>query len=202
MDVKQAIMSRRSIREFKDEPISNTIIDELIRAAQAAPSADNLQKHVFGVIRDKKIKCQLAESAGEQMWISSAPVIIACCVKMDKNFNDLSAYDIGLEVNRLRFGSKLMRYCMDYPVWDDMALLFADSVPLVAAENISLTAISHGLSSCIVGWMDIHRASSILNLPPDIKCMYLMPIGYAKEDPPKKALKGIEKMIFYDTYKH
>jgi nitroreductase len=55
MDILQTITSRRSIREFTEEPVSDQSITELLQAAMSAPSAGNEQPWHFVVIRDRQI---------------------------------------------------------------------------------------------------------------------------------------------------
>ncbi len=50
-----AILKRRSIRKYKDKKISDDIVEELLRAGMAAPSAVNEQPWQFIVLRDKKL---------------------------------------------------------------------------------------------------------------------------------------------------
>jgi len=54
MDAIEAILTRRSIRRFRDEPVSDDLIETLLRAAMAAPSAGNQQPWHFVVIRDRE----------------------------------------------------------------------------------------------------------------------------------------------------
>jgi nitroreductase len=200
MELKDAILYRRSTRAFKNIPVADEIIREMLAAAQAAPSGGNGQSHVFGIVYDESIKKDLAEAAGGQTWIASAPVVIACCARLEKDFKKLPDDDFGLEVNRLRFGESLMRYMMAYPDWSEMAVLLGDAVPLIPAEHIFLTAVAHGLSACFIGWLDVQKASRILNLPEDIRCLYLLPVGYPAESPEEKELKRIEEISFTNRY--
>ncbi len=55
MDAKQAILSRRSTRKFKDKPIDDETLKEIIEAGRYAPSGGNCQSNHFFVIRDKNI---------------------------------------------------------------------------------------------------------------------------------------------------
>lgn len=41
MELKEVLRTRRSVRKFKEEPLSEEIIQELLRAAMSAPSACN-----------------------------------------------------------------------------------------------------------------------------------------------------------------
>lgn len=55
MDVLEAILNRRSIRRYTDRPISDEIIQTLLKAAMYAPSAVNKQPWHYIVFRDRKI---------------------------------------------------------------------------------------------------------------------------------------------------
>jgi len=79
MELMEAIRKRVSIRNFLEKPLPDELIEEILDAARLAPSGGNGQNWVFGVVKDVKLKTQLAYAAGNQMWIASAPVVFACC---------------------------------------------------------------------------------------------------------------------------
>jgi F420 biosynthesis protein FbiB-like protein len=54
MDALEAIASRRSIRKFRDDPISDETIERLLVAATQAPSGKNTQPWRFVVVRSDK----------------------------------------------------------------------------------------------------------------------------------------------------
>lgn len=55
MELLEAIHTRRSVRKFKPEPVSEDLITELLKAAMTAPSAGNQQPWHFIVITDRDI---------------------------------------------------------------------------------------------------------------------------------------------------
>jgi len=57
----KAILNRKSIRKYKDIKISDEIIEQLLRAAMAAPSAGNEQPWEFIVLRDKETMKKITE---------------------------------------------------------------------------------------------------------------------------------------------
>jgi nitroreductase len=65
VDVFECIRKRRSIREFKDEPASDEVVEEILEAARMAPSAQNRQECTFIVIRNKEIKNKVMEAVVE-----------------------------------------------------------------------------------------------------------------------------------------
>ena len=56
MKVSEAVLSRRSIREFTSEPIDNEIIKDLLALAARSPSGGNLQPWKIFVINDSTMK--------------------------------------------------------------------------------------------------------------------------------------------------
>ena len=55
MDVREAIFSRRSIREYTSQTVDDETIHHLIEAAIYAPNAVNRQSWIFTVIRDQSV---------------------------------------------------------------------------------------------------------------------------------------------------
>lgn len=54
MNILEAIHTRRSIRKFTDEAVSEDELTQLLQAAMTAPSAGNAQPWHFVVIRERK----------------------------------------------------------------------------------------------------------------------------------------------------
>lgn len=54
MDAIEAILSRRSIRKYSNDPLPDLVVNEILRAAMSAPSAGNEQPWHFLVIRDRR----------------------------------------------------------------------------------------------------------------------------------------------------
>ena len=54
MDAFECIHTRRSIRSFTDQPVPEDLIEELLKAAMAAPSARNEQPWHFVIISERE----------------------------------------------------------------------------------------------------------------------------------------------------
>ena len=98
MEYYEVIKKRRSVRKYKDTPVSKQIIDSLIESARLAPSGGNGQGWLFGVVTDPTIIKQLAHAAGNQEWIVTAPLVIALCAELGEDFRDMPDDDFGLIV--------------------------------------------------------------------------------------------------------
>jgi nitroreductase len=53
---RETLATRRSVREFSDEPVPAEVLDECIRAAGSAPSGANRQPWTFVVVTDPALK--------------------------------------------------------------------------------------------------------------------------------------------------
>lgn len=50
----RTILSRRSVREFTDEPVPKTLLDVILQAGIYAPSGYNIQTWRFTVMRERE----------------------------------------------------------------------------------------------------------------------------------------------------
>ena len=76
MSVYDIVRSRLTVREFTDDPVSDEVVDKLLRAAQWAPSSRNLQPWHFIVVRDKETLRQIGGIASSGRFVADAPMAI------------------------------------------------------------------------------------------------------------------------------
>lgn len=79
MEAIEAIMTRRSIRRFTDEAVTEAELDTVLRAAMAAPSASNEQSWRFVVVRDRDVLTRLSEATTFAGALAGAPVGVVVC---------------------------------------------------------------------------------------------------------------------------
>ncbi len=74
-----AIFNRRSIRKYTRQEISEEIMEKLLRAAMAAPSAENEQPWHFVVIKDKDILYEITQFHPYSQMLKMADCAIVVC---------------------------------------------------------------------------------------------------------------------------
>jgi len=79
MDAVEAIMTRRSIRKYKTEPVSDELMKRILSAAMAAPTAGNQQEWEFIVITDRKILDAIPDVHPYSRMLLEAPAAILVC---------------------------------------------------------------------------------------------------------------------------
>ena len=97
--VIESIQNHRSIRQYKEDAISDDMLHEIIQSAQAMPNSINGQQTSVIVVRDQETKNKIADIAGGQPWIAAAPVFILFVLDFYKT--DLAAKKNGLEQVRV-----------------------------------------------------------------------------------------------------
>jgi nitroreductase len=151
--VYEAILSRRSIRRFKQTPIKFEILEQLVNAARLAPSAANLQPLEYVVVSDKNICLQLFDTLGWAGYItpkwapheSERPVAYVV-ILVRNDLNKYYKWDVGL-----------------------------------AAENIMLAAEEKQLGSCMLLNIDKEKAQKILQIPNSLSIDSIIALGYKNE---------------------
>jgi len=84
-DKIEALLSRRSLRLYKDEPVSDELLDVLLGCAQSAPSKSNLQQYSIIVVKDQTIRDQLAPWCPRTSGLESKPVLLVFCADIRRN---------------------------------------------------------------------------------------------------------------------
>lgn len=79
MELQEAIHTRRSIRKYLDKPVSPEMIETIIKAAMAAPSAGNQQPWHFIVITDRTKLDAIPAFHPYSKMVLQAPAAILLC---------------------------------------------------------------------------------------------------------------------------
>ena len=174
--VEQLLKSRRSVRVFKDQPVSREIITRLIEGARYAPTGHNLQEVEWLVIDDKKELDRIEELGMEWIqWVIKNPPQVAATSNMEEMLKRQK-----LNHNVFLRGAPVLivtHAAKDIP----MAIL--DSATALA--YLDLAANSLGLSTCWSGYIYFMANSfppvkAALALPEDHSAYGCMMLGYNK----------------------
>ncbi|MCG0278727.1 MAG: nitroreductase family protein [Thermanaeromonas sp.] len=167
-EVLSVIKERRSIRRFKPDPVPEEILNTLLEAACAAPSAGNVQPWLFYRVHRAEIKEALAKAALGQKFVAQAPVVIVVCADLNR-----ASATYGERGRTL--------YCLQ-----DTA---------AAITNLMLAATSLGLGTCWVGAFDEGAVSHVLELPPHIRPVAMIPLGYPAHSPSPTARRSLSEVV-------
>jgi nitroreductase len=77
--VIEAILARRSIRRYTDEPVSEEHLRKLLEAAMSAPSGKNLKPWHFVVVTGRGTLDRLGDITRSWGMLKEAPLAVAVC---------------------------------------------------------------------------------------------------------------------------
>ena len=77
MDVFESIRRRRTIRDFKPDPVPDDVVHRILQAARWAPSSSNTQPWHFIVVRNPDTIAELGSICTQGTFIGQAPLAIA-----------------------------------------------------------------------------------------------------------------------------
>lgn len=162
MELRKAIMERRSIRGFKDTPVARETIEDVLRMATRAVSANNIQPWEFAVITGDLMKKIGAENV--EAFLNNEPedyeeepfegIFRRRQIEIGKQL--LTEMEVAREdkEKRLWWAQRGFRF-FDAPA---VIILYMDSSLDQAAcrlemgcvaQNICLAAMEHGLGTCV-----------------------------------------------------
>jgi nitroreductase len=179
MDLMEAIKGRRSIRKYKPDPIPEEAFRTLIEAVRWAPSWANTQCWEVVVVKDPKVKSELATALTKTnpalLSITDAPIVIVLCGK-----KGVSGFKKG-EAATVKG---------DWLMFDTG----------IAMQNLCLTAHSLGLGTVVVGMFDHKKVEEILGVPQESEVVAITPLGYPAAEGSAPKRKEPSEFIFYEKY--
>ena len=145
MDLKEAIVGRRSVRDYTRQPVEDRVIHRLIDAAVRAPNAVNQQPWAFSVVRDQALLGRISRDAKSHM---------------------LATMPAGPQADHFRARLTAPDFHIFYHA--PVLVLISSVSPgpwivedcALAAQNLMLAAYGEGLGTCWIGF-----AQGFLNTP-------------------------------------
>ena len=180
----KTINTRRSIRKYSDQEVSETLLNRLFTEAARTQTMGNLQLYSVVVTRSAEMKERLAPAHFNQPMVTQAPVVLTVCADFNRTTqwclhrNALPGYD-----NLLSFFNAAID-----------ALLFTQTFCNLAEEE--------GLGLCYLG-TTVYMPQLIidtLQLPRLTFPVATLTIGWPAEEPPLSDRLPLESFVHNETY--
>jgi len=157
MEVQEAILTRRSIRKYRTDPVPEDILAKVLEAGRRGPSWANTQCPRYVVVSDVAIKAELMETLSEgnpaRVAMTQAPLVIVGCAVAG-----LAGYKKGQATTDKG----------DWYMFDTA----------IAMQNMVLSAQGLGLGTVYVGLFDAAVAAKILEVPEGVSVVAMLVLGY------------------------
>lgn len=204
---EEIINSRRSIRKFTDEEISDETIREIISSALKAPSACNSQCYHFVAVKNKAMleKIALETEKGIEEFYADCDEEYIARRKKQITFFRKAPLVIFAYLTKIDFYEPRSVQCYQdkgYDYNDMMSMMGCPDILSVGAavENMLLTIHEKGLGAC---WMNdpivsADKISALLSVDPEYRLLSVIPVGksaYTPREIPSKTVDGVLEII-------
>ena len=173
MDFETVVKRRRMCREFLDHDVPQHKIDRILELACRYPSAGHTEPQEFIVVRDQRVKHELARASLDQMFVAQAPVVIVVVSDVRRSAR--------------RYGERGVRF-------------FSIIDGAFVAMLILLAVVEEGLGACFVGSFYDEEVQELLSLPQEVRPIGIIPVGYCAEGPRKFRRRSREQIVHRDRY--
>ena len=181
MELQDAVLKRRMVRNFADKSVDLQIIKRIVDLTRHAPSAGFTQGQSFIVVTQPELRKAIADTCQEKEYvkggfapfISKAPVLLIPCT------SELAYHRRYQEADKVNDdGTEII---WPVPYW------FMD---IGCAVMIALlAALDEGLVTAFVGSKDLDTLRSLLNIPAEVTPVGVIAVGYRAADVPSPSLK-------------
>ena len=208
MGLKESIEQRRAARAFRQDPIPDTILGEILRLGARSPSGYNLQPWRFVVVREQENKEKLKACAFNQRQVGEAPVVLICCGDRRVGQSDYieSVIQMGMETGGVneQFADVMRQQIpalFEYHPCFENVEAWTNRHTMLAVAHIMIVAKSYGVDSCPMEGFVSAQVKEAFQIPEEVDVCCLLPMGYADE--PYKQYGGrfgIDQVCFGESY--
>lgn len=177
MNVTECIETRRSIRSYKPDPVSHSLIEKLVKAASYSPSWKNTQITRYTAIEDPSVLAEIAEK-----------------YTPDYNSAIIRQISVLIAVTFIKGRSGFERDGSFTTKKEDRWQMFDVGV---ACQTFCLAAKDNGLGTVIMGVFDEDGITGLLHIPDDQELAALIAVGYPNTDPAAPKRKTVEQLLQY-----
>jgi nitroreductase len=188
------LVERRSVREFRPEPVARELLEALLEAASWAPSAGNRQDWFFSVVESAELKAATAQAVRRE-WQRICDEhghlgVVEDLARYSAGFADFEKAPVVIAVSAARTGA------LQEELLGASALATSGSFAsaAMAAQNLMLAAHALGLGTCcmtgaLAAGAELGR---LLGLGRRREIVCLLAVGYpaARPDPPARKSVG------------
>ncbi|MFO8234200.1 MAG: NADPH-dependent oxidoreductase [Bacteroidales bacterium] len=181
----ETIMKHRSIRKYKNTPVNEKDLNEILEAGIRASTTGNMQLYSVIVTQDEQKKKELAPTHFNQPMVVQAPVHLTFCA----------------DINRFH------KWCENRdaePGYDNFLWFFNAAIDaLLVSENVCLAAEEKGMGICYLGTVTYNadQIIKILDIPQGVVPVAAIVMGYPDESPGLTDRLPLEGVVHYETYK-
>jgi len=200
----ESIRARRSIKSFKNDPIPEGVLQELLSLMQDAPSSWNFQPTRVVMIRSMAQKEALAAAAWGQKQILEAPVTFVFAVSIrgwETHMGEILKTGVSSGAWPQKFADWIGENAPGFQKGlGEKEREYAIKDAMIMATTLALAAQSKGYSTCYINGWDEAKVKQIIGVDGDknIAVALVLPVGLPNSEANHPGRLPAAKTIFTD----
>ncbi len=184
MSVIETIHRHRSIRKYKQDPVPEDLLKNILEAGIRASSSGNMQAYSIIISRDRNLRERLFEPHMHQSMVLDAPVLLTFCA----------------DFHRMRRWLHLSGAPDSFDNF--MSFMVAAIDAILVSQNVALAAESEGLGICYLGstLANCDQIGEILNIPRGVVPVVGFTLGYPAQDPDPRDRLPLDGLLHDEVY--
>jgi SagB-type dehydrogenase family enzyme len=181
--IEELIAKRRSVRQYKDRKLSESVISRLLWAAQGISSGDGLRTPPSaGALYPLEI--HVVTGAEDEL----EPGVYRYIPESHTLVREIAG-DVREKLSKAALSQPMIRnapvsfvisavYARITGKYGNRGLRYAHMEAGHAAQNVCLLGVELGIGTCTVGAFEDEEVKKVLKLPANEEPLYILPLGY------------------------
>ena len=204
MELYEAVACRRTVREFRPEPVAENILRRVLGAGLKAPSNAHRKPWQFMLLHDwEKKRHAIVEGLRARDMKDQAEIDRFLERFSDETLREVYRRALPVQLTMMLEAPELLLVCTKMKPLAACHTLF-ELNPLASVwmciENIMLAMAAEGLFGCTYTPYDASGLKMATGIPSDWEVVVVIPFGYPKMSPEPNADEDLDSRLHIDAW--
>lgn len=204
MEFYEAITRRRTVREFRADPVPEGTVRRVLEAGLRAPSNAHLKPWQFVLLRDGETRRRaVVEGLRARDMKDGAEIERFLEGFTDETLKEVYRRSLPRQLTMMLEAPELLVVCTKMKPLAECRTLF-ELNPLASVwmcvENIMLAMAAEGLHGCTYTPYDAAGLKAALGIPPGWEPVAVIPFGYPKTVPGPNDAEDLDRRLHVDAW--
>lgn len=204
MEFYETVAERRTVREFKKDPVPWESARRALEAGLDAPCNAHLKSWQFILLRDREKRLRIVTQGLKARDMTDREELERFIARFsDEELKSVYRKSLPLQLTMMLEAPEVLVVCYRMKPLGDARTLF-ELNPLASVwmciENIMLALAAEGLFGCTYTPYDAEGLKESLGIPPEYQVAAVIPFGFPKRDPEAREPENLDERLHIDLW--
>lgn len=197
---------RRTVREFKPDPVPPESVRRALEVGLKAPCNAHLKSWQFILLRDREKRYRAVTEGLKARDIKDREEVERFIARFpDEELRSVYRRSLPVQLTMMLEAPEVLIVCYKMKPQGECRSLF-ELNPLASVwmciENIILALAAQGLFGCTYTPYDAQGLKSLLGVPPEYQVAAVIPFGFPKKEPEAGKAENLDERLHLDDWKN